>query len=93
MTDVAPEETTLDQEEDFEEDFEEETDDDDLDSTHELVDNVIKGDNVGASNIFNQIMASKLQNAIDNRKIEVSSSIYQREEWWKHSRHLEKNFY
>lgn len=81
MTDVAPEETTLDQEEDFEDDFEEETDDDDdLDSTHELVDNVIKGDNVGASNIFNQIMASKLQNAIDNRKIEVSSSIYQREE-------------
>lgn len=79
MTDVAPEETTLDQEEDFEEDFEEETDDENLDSTHELVDNVMKGDNVGASNIFNQIMASKLQNALDSQKIKLSSTIYSRD--------------
>ena len=41
----------------------------------ELIDNVGKGDNIGAGKAFDGVIADKLQAALDARKIEIASTI------------------
>jgi len=41
----------------------------------ELIDNVGKGDNIGAGKAFDGVIAQKLQAAMDARKIEIASQI------------------
>tara|TARA_Y100000385_G_C12520788_1_gene395310 strand:- start:257 stop:430 length:174 start_codon:yes stop_codon:yes gene_type:complete len=48
-------------------------------STNELIKNLNNGDNVNASKQFNTIMADKMTAAMDARKIEIASSMNQRE--------------
>lgn len=48
-------------------------------SVENLIDNVKSGNNVEASKQFNSIMADKLSAALDAKKIEVASSIQDRQ--------------
>jgi len=48
-------------------------------STNELIKNLNDGDNVNATKQFNTIMADKMTAAMDARKIEIASSMNQRE--------------
>lgn len=48
-------------------------------SIAELIDNVKSGDNVQASKDFNTIMADKLSAALDAKKIEVASTLQDRQ--------------
>jgi len=48
-------------------------------STNELIKNLNNGDNVNATKQFNTIMADKMTAAMDARKIEIASSMNQRE--------------
>lgn len=41
----------------------------------ELIDNVGKGDNIGAGKAFDGVIAQKLQAALDAKKIQIASSI------------------
>jgi len=41
----------------------------------ELIDNVGKGDNIGAGKAFDGVIAQKLQAAMDAKKIQIASSI------------------
>ena len=47
-------------------------------SIENLINNLQAGDNVGASNAFNDIISDKLQVALDTKKIEVASSLVTR---------------
>lgn len=48
-------------------------------SIENLIDNVKNGDNVNAAKQFNTIMADKLSAALDAKKIEVASSLQDRQ--------------
>ncbi len=48
-------------------------------SIAELIDNVKSGDNVQAGKDFNTIMADKLSAALDAKKIEVASTLQDRQ--------------
>ena len=48
-------------------------------SIENLIDNVKKGDNVAASKQFNSIMADKLTAALDAKKIEIASTLQDRQ--------------
>ena len=47
--------------------------------TNDLVDTIKTGDNVKANKAFNEVMASKLKDALDARKVEVASSMGRKE--------------
>ena len=47
-------------------------------STNDLVDTIKSGDNVKANKAFNEVMAGKLKDALDAKKVEVASSIGQK---------------
>jgi len=44
-------------------------------NTNDLVDTIKTGDNVKANKAFNEVMKSKITDALDARKIEVASSM------------------
>jgi hypothetical protein len=48
-------------------------------SIENLIDNVKNGDNVAASKQFNSIMADKLTAALDAKKIEIASTLQDRQ--------------
>ena len=48
-------------------------------NTNDLVDTIKTGDNVKANKAFNEVMASKLKDALDARKVEVASSMGRKE--------------
>ena len=48
-------------------------------NTNDLVDTIKTGDNVKANKTFNTVMQSKLKDALDARKVEVASSMGQKD--------------
>ena len=44
-------------------------------STNELIDNIKNGDNVKANKSFDTLMKSKLNDALDAKKVDLASSI------------------
>ena len=44
-------------------------------STNELIDNIKNGDNVKANKSFDTLMKSKLNDALDDKKVDIASSI------------------
>ena len=45
-----------------------------------MVDTILQGDAVNAQNSFASLMAGKVADAIDNRRLEISQSLYTREQ-------------
>lgn len=41
----------------------------------QMIDNIGKGDNIGAGKVFDSVIAQKLQAAMDAKKIEIASQI------------------
>jgi len=44
-------------------------------STNELIDNIANNDNVKANKSFDSLMKSKLNDALDAKKVEIASSV------------------
>ena len=44
-------------------------------NTNDLVDTIKTGDNVKANKAFNEVMSSKIKDALDAKKIDVASSM------------------
>lgn len=49
-------------------------------STTELIDNIKNGDNVTANKTFDRVIKSKLNDALDAKKVELASGIGKQEE-------------
>lgn len=45
-----------------------------------MVDTILQGDAVNAQNTFASLMSGKVADAIDDRRIEISQSLYTREQ-------------
>ena len=45
-------------------------------TTEELIDTLSKGDMVQASNAFTDLMQSRVQNALDDRKVEIGQQMH-----------------
>lgn len=45
-----------------------------------MVDTILQGDAVNAQNSFASLMAGKVADAIDDRRLEISQSLYTREQ-------------
>lgn len=43
---------------------------------NDLIDKIIAGDNTGAQTDFNALVAAKMQDALDAKKIEIAQSVY-----------------
>ena len=48
-----------------------------------MVDTILQGDAVNAQATFASLMSGKVADAIDNRRLDISQSLYSREEEWK----------
>ena len=44
-----------------------------------MVDTILQGDAVNAQNTFASLMSGKVADAIDNRRLDISQSLYSRE--------------
>lgn len=45
-----------------------------------MVNSIVNGDNINAQNAFGALMSVKIADAIDNKKLDLSQSIYSRED-------------